>query len=158
MTAQVGIINLDSPNKTFPSAENRRADLDGPNFLCRNDEGVKENPRLQFHPVPVDAIPLPQTPQSAFRCVKKSLIHRNVEAVDRAMFVRGQHCLRCANHAQPKSQFSVLKYRRKDCFWETPVASTGRKRYVDHPLRSQTHFAAPGRAREPRGPERRASD
>jgi hypothetical protein len=63
---QITIINLHSPRNAFAAAENRRANLDRLNFVGRDDDGVKEEPRLEFEPIPVDAIFLPQAFGRAF--------------------------------------------------------------------------------------------
>ena len=44
VAAQIAIINFDSQCKTFPAAEDGRADFNGLNFICRHNKRVKDNP------------------------------------------------------------------------------------------------------------------
>ena len=46
--------------KPLPSAKKGWADFDAPDFADGNDDSVKKHPRLEFQPVRVDTVFLPQ--------------------------------------------------------------------------------------------------
>ena len=60
MAAEVTVINLYPPSETFPAAQKGWTDFDAPDFTDGNDDSVKKHPRLEFQPVRVDTVFLPQ--------------------------------------------------------------------------------------------------
>lgn len=75
MAAQIAKVDFDTPRPTFPAAKNGRTDFDGLDFIYRQNNRMKENPRLQFNPITVDAVLLPETPDGAFRYVERRFVH-----------------------------------------------------------------------------------
>ena len=67
VAAQIRIIELDAPGKSFPPAENGRTNFDVQNLVRGNGDGVEENPRLQLQPVGINPVLLPQTGRRAAR-------------------------------------------------------------------------------------------
>ena len=86
--AEIALIQFDSPGKTFLAAENGRADFDGHNIPRGNDEGVQEKPGLQFKPVSVDAVLLPQAFARGLREMERRVVHNLIAAGFRLSAVR----------------------------------------------------------------------
>src|ERR1017187_523436 len=80
VAAQIAKVDFDTPRPTFPAAKNGRTDFDGLDFISRQNNCMKENPGLQFDPVTVNAVLLPETPGCAFRRIEWSVVH-NKEAL-----------------------------------------------------------------------------
>ena len=67
MGAQIAIVYFYSPRETSPAAvEKGGANFDGLNFIGWDDDVMKEEPRLEFNPVAIDAVLLPEISGSAF--------------------------------------------------------------------------------------------
>lgn len=67
MAVQIGQVELDAPGESFATAEQGSANFDLQDFICRDDDGVKEKPRLQLQPVGINPVFLPQVGRRAAR-------------------------------------------------------------------------------------------
>lgn len=60
VAAQIRIVELDAPREAFAPAEHGWTNINGHNFVRRNDNGVEKNSRLKLQPVGIHPVFLPQ--------------------------------------------------------------------------------------------------